>query len=92
MGDSSGPALFLQSSARFEPDGGQLRTRRFHSGNRHGTVQGYAESKKLFEKVLCTVPAPDQGPDQGRNIGPATRPDLQYQAGVAECTQRIDEV
>lgn len=49
MGDSSGPALFLQSSAGFEPDGGQLRTRRFHSGNRHGTAMGYAKSKK-FQK------------------------------------------
>jgi hypothetical protein len=46
MGDSSSPALFLQSNARFEPDVGQLLTRRFHSVNRHGAAQGYAKSKK----------------------------------------------
>ena len=70
MGDSSSPALFLQSSARLEPDGGQLRTRRFHNGNRHGTVEGYAESKELLKEFFGAVPVPDQGLDPGGITGP----------------------
>jgi hypothetical protein len=56
MGDSSSPALFLQSSAGFEPDGGQLRTRRFHSGNRHGSAQGYAKAEKTSQEFQPPSP------------------------------------